>query len=141
MQTTEGQYEETLREDNKNNFPLQEKLGHTRYSISKPPMMMHNIPKYHTTKQIQSGQALKFDISRPDTGRQLWNRRQESRGNYTQEFIIETTEEIQGKETRTYMDTANVERGIKKEAMHRNNTQARGENAKRKKPSASKGEQ
>ena len=61
--------------------------------------MMHNIPKHHATKQIQNGQVLKFDISRPDTGRQLWNRRQEGRGGYTQECIIETTEEIKRKET------------------------------------------
>ena len=99
IQTKEGQYEATLRVDNINNCPMQGKLGPARYRISEPPRMMHNIPKYHTTKQIQNGQVLKFDISRPDPGRQLWNRRQEERGGYTQDCIAETTEEIQEKET------------------------------------------
>ena len=101
IQTKEGQYEATLRVENTNNCPMQEKLGLTRYRISEPPKMMHNIPKYHKTKQIQNVKVLKFDISRPDPGRQLWNRRQESRRNYTQECVIETMEEIQRKETKT----------------------------------------
>ena len=61
IQTTEGKYEATLSEDNANNFPLQEKLGLASYSISKPPKTMRNIPMYHTTRQLQNGQILKFD--------------------------------------------------------------------------------
>ena len=85
IQTAEGQYEAILRVDNTNNCPLQEKLGMTRYSIPEPPEMMHNIPKYHTTKKLLSGQVLKIDISRPDPGRQLWNRKHRNNREETQE--------------------------------------------------------
>ena len=98
IQTTEGRYEATLRVDNTNNCPLQEKLGLTRYSISKPPDMIRNIPKYYTTEKLLSVQILKFDVRRPDPDRQLWNRQQGNNRDETQECIIETVQEMHAQE-------------------------------------------
>ena len=82
VQTKEGQYEATLTADNDKNCPLREiheKLGLTRYRISKPPMMMRNIPRYYTAKNLMDRQVLKFDIGKPDHHQQLWGRREEVR--------------------------------------------------------------
>ena len=99
VQTTEGQYEATLTADNDKNCPLREiheKIGLTRYRISRPPMTMRNIPKYYTAKNLTNRQVLKFDIRKPDPHQQLWNRREEERReeHHIQECIIETTNEI-----------------------------------------------
>ena len=94
IQTTEGHYEATLTEDNSNNCLIQKQLGLTRYRIPKPPEMMHNIPTYHKTKNLQNGQVLKFDTRKPDPGRRLWNRQEEHERCDTQECIIETKEQI-----------------------------------------------
>ena len=99
VQTKEGQYEATLTVGNDKNFPLREihgQLGLTRYRISKPPMMMRNIPRYYTTKNLTNRQVIKFDIRKPDPHQQLWNRREEERRgeHHIQECIIETTNEI-----------------------------------------------
>ena len=59
---------------------------------------MRNIPKYHTTKQLQNGQVLKFDIRNPDPCRQLWNRRLENTVHATHECLIETMHQIREKE-------------------------------------------
>ena len=66
IQTTEGCYEETLSEDNTNNFPIQEQLKLTRYRISKPPMMMRNIPMYHTEATTDwASTEIRYPQSRP----------------------------------------------------------------------------
>ena len=65
-----------------------------------PPEMMRNIPMYHTTKQQQNGQVLKFDTKKPDPGRRLWNRQEEHGRHDTQECIIETKEQILQRESR-----------------------------------------
>ena len=46
IQTTEGRYEERPTSDNSNNCPIQKKMHLARYSISRPPRAMRNIPKY-----------------------------------------------------------------------------------------------
>merc|ERR1712112_78461 len=108
VQTKEGQYEATLTVDNDRNFPLREKhgkLGLTRYRISKPPMMMHNIPRYYTTKNLMNRHVLKFDIRKPDPHQQLWNRQEEERGeHHIQECIIETTNEIEKRNDETTLN-------------------------------------
>jgi len=80
--------------------------------------MMRNIPKYYTTKNLLAGQTLKFDIRNPDPGRQLWNRTNRTQGNEnrdeTQECIIETSQEIQARETKTTAK-ANLKRTIQHE--------------------------
>ena len=97
IQTREGQYETTLMEEMDEKCPLKqirEKLGLTRYRIPQPPEMMHNIPKYYTTKGLVNGKVLKFDIRRPTKDEQLWNKQTERTKNQTQECIIESHSEI-----------------------------------------------
>ena len=105
IQTAEGHYETILTVGNSNNCPLQQKLGLTRYKIPEPPMMMRNIPKYYTTKNLHAGQTLKFDIRNPDPGKQLWNRTNRTQRNENrdevQECIIETEQAIQARESKS----------------------------------------
>ena len=99
IQTRGGIYESELNEGDTNNFPIQTKLGLTRYRISRPPRMMRNIAKYHTTKKMQQPQVRKFDIRNPDPGRQMRNRRGENSKHAYQACVIETMGQIQGKQT------------------------------------------
>ena len=97
IQTTEGSYEARLTEDNSNGCPIRRMMHLTRYSISKPPRMMRNIPKYYTTGKLQDRQVLNCDIRHPDPDRHLWNRRKESAEHADQECLISNMEKIQGK--------------------------------------------
>ena len=77
--------------------------------------MMRNIPMYHTTKELQQGQVLGFDIKKPDPGRRLRNR-QEHKEHDAQEFIIATKGGIFQREKQ---ETEKIGQNGKKETMTR----------------------
>ena len=60
-------------------------------------MMMRNIPTHYATKGLENGKVLKFDIRRPTKDEQLWNKQTEKTRNSTQECVIESLSEIEGK--------------------------------------------
>ena len=55
---------------------------------------------YHTTKQLQNGQVLKFDTKKPGPRRRIWNRQEEHERHDAQECIIEIKEQILQRESR-----------------------------------------
>ena len=73
-------------------------------------MTMHNIPIHYKTKVLENGKVLKFDIRRPTKDEQLWNKQTEKTRNITQECVIESLSEIEGKKDNKKQNKTNKDK-------------------------------
>ena len=64
IQTTEGIYVEELIEDNANACPIQKKLTLKKYTVSRPPRLLREIPKFYTSENLKTGKVLEINNDR-----------------------------------------------------------------------------
>ena len=79
-------------------------------------MTMHNIPIHYKTKVLENGKVLKFDIRRPTKDEQLWNKQTEKTRNITQECVIESLSEIEGKKDNKKQNKTNKDKHTETQA-------------------------